>query len=119
MFCFRQSNNLINKVHERALKLIFKGNYNFEVLLEKQHDFSIHERNLQVLMTEIYKTVNGIAPPITNSLFTFRLNKHNLRKFQEHSTEKQTLLIMILKQLHTERLFFGKNYHLNIGLQVH
>ena len=42
MFCFRQSENLINKVHERALKLIYQGNCNFEVLLEKQHDFSIH-----------------------------------------------------------------------------
>ena len=51
MFCFRKSNNLIFKVHERALKLIYQDNCNFEVLLEKQHDFSIHQRNLQVLMT--------------------------------------------------------------------
>ena len=55
MFCFRQSNNLINKGHERALKLICQANSNFEVLLEKQHNFSICQRNLQVLMTEIYK----------------------------------------------------------------
>ena len=81
MFCFRQSSNLINKVHERALKLIYQDNSNFEVLLEKQHDFSIHQRNLQVLMTEIYKILNGIAPPIMNSLFTFRLNQHNLTDF--------------------------------------
>ena len=31
MFCFRQSNSLINKVHERTLKLIYQGNCNFEV----------------------------------------------------------------------------------------
>ena len=74
MFCFRQSNNLINKVHERALKLIYQDNCNFEVLLEKQHDFSIHERNLQVLMTEVSKIVNGIAPPIMNSLFTLKFS---------------------------------------------
>ena len=79
MFCFR----------ERALKLIYQENSNFEALLEKQHDFSIHQRNLQVLMTEIYKIVNGIAPPIINSLFTFRLNQHNLRNFQELLTEKR------------------------------
>ena len=88
MFCFRQSNNL-NKVHKRALKLIYQGNCNFEVFLEKHHDFSILQRNLQVLMTEIYKIVNDIAPPIMNSLFTFRLNQHNLRNFQELSTEKR------------------------------
>ena len=76
MFCFRQSNNLTNKVYERALKLIYQDNCNFQVLLQKQHDFSIHQRNLQVLVTEIYKIVNGIAPPTMNSLFTFRLNQH-------------------------------------------
>ena len=89
IFCFRQSNNLINKVHERALKLIYQDNCNFQVLPEKQHDFSIHQRNLQVLMTEIYKIVNDIAPLIMNSLFTFRLNQHNLRNFQELLTEKR------------------------------
>ena len=40
-------------------------------------------------MTEIYKIVNGIAPPITNPLFTFGLNQHNLRNFQELSIEKR------------------------------
>ena len=70
-------------------ELIYQDNCNFEVLLEKQHDFSIHERNFQVLMTEIYKIVNGIAPTIMNSLFAFRLNQHNLRNFQELSTEKR------------------------------
>ena len=40
-------------------------------------------------MTEICKTVNGIAPTIMNSLFTFHLNQHNLRNFQELSTEKR------------------------------
>ena len=89
MFCLRQSNNLINKVHERALKPIYHDNCNFEFLPEKQHDFLIHQRNLQVLMTEIYKIVNGIAPPIMNSLLTFRLNQHNLRNFQELSIEKR------------------------------
>ena len=43
-------------------------------------------------MTEIYKILNGIAPPITNSLFTFHLNQHNLRHFQELSTEKRNIV---------------------------
>ena len=40
-------------------------------------------------MIEIYKIVNSIAPPIMNSLFKFRLNEHNLRNFQQLSTEKR------------------------------
>ena len=34
-------------------------------------------------MTEMYKIVNGIAPPIMNSLFNFRANIHNIRNFQK------------------------------------
>ena len=89
MFSFRQSNNLINKVHERALKLIDQDNCNVEVLLEKQHNVSINQKNLQDLMTEIYKIVNGIAPLIRNSLFAFRLNQHNLRNFQKTLDKKK------------------------------
>ena len=111
MFRFRHSSNLINIVHERALKFISENNRNFEVLLEKQNDFSINQRNLQVLMTDIYKIVNGIVPPIMNSVFTFHLNQHNLRNFQELSTEKRNTVIY-------GRLFFGQNYHQNINLQV-
>ena len=81
----------------RALKLIYQANCSFEVLLENQHDFSIQQRNLQVLMTKIYKIVNGIAPPIMNFLFTFRLNQHNLRNFQELSTEKRNTVNYVLE----------------------
>ena len=97
MFCFRQSNNLKNKVQKRALKPIYQDNCNFEVLLEKQHDFSIHQKNLQVLMNEIYKIVNGIAPPMINSLFMFRLNQHNLRNFQDFSTVKRNSVNYVLE----------------------
>ena len=54
----------------RVLKLIYQDKCNFEVLPEKLHDFSIHQKNFQVLMTVIYEIGNSIAPPIMNSLFT-------------------------------------------------
>ena len=92
MLCFSQSNNLKNEVHERALKLIYRDNCNFEILLGKQHDFSIYQRNLQILMNEIHKIVNGIASPIMSSLCAFRLNQHNLTNFQELSTGKRNIV---------------------------
>ena len=49
----------------------------------------IHQKNLQVLMTGVYKIVNGIAPPIMNSLFNFRANIDNISKFQEIFTENR------------------------------
>ena len=106
-------------MHERALKLIYQDSSNFEVLLEKQYDFSIHQRNLQVLMTEIYQIVNGIAPPIMNSLFTLRLNQHNLRNFQELMTEKRNIVNYDLETVTYRALLFGQNYHQNINLQLH
>ena len=40
-------------------------------------------------MTEVYKTVNGIASTIMNSLFNFRANSHNIRNFLEIFTDNR------------------------------
>ena len=72
MFCSRQSNNLINKIHEWSISISYKDQKtSYNNLLGTHNELSIHQRNLQVLMTEIYKIVNGVAPPIMNSLFEF------------------------------------------------
>ena len=79
MFCSRQSNNLINKVHERGLRLTYRDETkDFQQILKEQNEITIRRRNLQVLMTEVYKIVNSIAPPIINSLFQFRCNTNNI-----------------------------------------
>ena len=49
----------------------------------------MHKRNLKVLMTEIYKIINHIAPPIMSSLFEIRENTHNTRYFQVLSNESR------------------------------
>ena len=70
MFCSRQLNNLINKVHEKGLRLIYLDETkDIQQLLRGQSEITIHQRRLQVLVPELYKIVNGIAPPIMNSLF--------------------------------------------------
>ena len=70
MFCSRQSNNLINKVHERGLRLTYRDETkDFKQILREQNEITIHQRNLQVLMAEVYKIVNSITPPIMNSHF--------------------------------------------------
>ena len=40
-------------------------------------------------MTEIYKIINDIAPPIMSSLFEIRENTHNTRYFQVLSNESR------------------------------
>ena len=58
MFSSQRSNNLINKVHERSLRLITNDeNSSFETLLQNMNDITVHQRNLQILMTEVYKII--------------------------------------------------------------
>ena len=46
IFCSRKSNNLINKVQERALRLITNDyQSSFNILLDKYNEFSIQQRH--------------------------------------------------------------------------
>ena len=88
MFCSRQYNNLINKLREWSLRISYKDQKTtYHNLLETHNELMIHERNLQILLKEIYKIVNGVAPPIMNSLFEFWSNKYDIRNFQVLSTD--------------------------------
>ena len=88
MFCSRQSNTLINKIHERSLRISYKDQKTSDHnLLGAHNELTIHQRNLNILITEIYKIVNGVAPLIMNSLFELRRNEYNIRNFQVLSTD--------------------------------
>ena len=84
IYCSRQSNNLINRVHERGLRLTCRNETNkeFQQILREKNEPTIHQKNLQVLMTEVYKIVNGIAPPIITSIIseTFRKSLQRIGK---------------------------------------
>ena len=62
MFCSRKTNNKINKLHERALRVVHNDNdSSFENLLERDHSFCIHHQNIQTLAIEMYKINYGLA----------------------------------------------------------
>ena len=56
----------------------------FQTLLNENNETSAHQRNLQFLMTEIYKIKNNYAPPNMHHLFQFHENTSNLGKFQRN-----------------------------------
>ena len=59
MFHSRKINNRVNSLHERALKVVCRDyNATFSELLSKDKSVTIHQRNLQLLATEIFKTKN-------------------------------------------------------------
>ena len=70
----RKINNKINKLHESALRLVCNNrSSSFRELLERDKSVTIHERNIQVLLTEIFKVKSGDAPEIMIEIFKFEL----------------------------------------------
>ena len=60
MFSSRKSKNLINKIRDWSLRIISGDKESdLQALLEKPNQLTIHQRNLQVLMIEVYKTLNS------------------------------------------------------------
>ena len=90
MFYDRNMNNNINKIHERALRIAFKDTSSkFEDLLMKAASVIIHQSNLQLLTTEIYKTKNELNPKFMCEIFVERNISHNLRGYlSTNSTHK-------------------------------
>ena len=87
MFHDRKNNNRINKIQERALKLIYKEDASsFTDLLKRDSSVTIHERNLQVLATEIYKVENNIGPVMMNAILAKREIPYNLRAARRYKT---------------------------------
>ena len=84
---------MINKLHERALRLVLNDHLkDFEALLQKSDDISCHHRNIQMLMTEIYKLLNKLAPPIMDLMLNTRNITYNFRNLQEFlSGRKETV----------------------------
>ena len=70
MFHARKLNNLINHVHERALRLVYKDySSSFDELQLKDNSFRIHQHNLQKPAIEIFRVKLGIAPETMKNSF--------------------------------------------------
>ena len=80
MFYDRTLSHRINRIHKRALRFAYKDyQTHFESLLEQRNLLSIHVKNLQLLMIEIYKTKSGLSPPFMKDIFAERNTGYNLR----------------------------------------
>ena len=79
-FHYNKLNNHINRIHERALRIAFQDhNSTFNELLAKDGSIEIHGRNLQKLLTEIFKFKMKLAPEIMNEVFDFIECRYPLR----------------------------------------
>jgi len=70
MFCNKTSNQKINQAHKRGLRAVY---LNFDATLEElltvDKSTTIHIRNIQFLMTEVYKSMNHLNPEFMWNMF--------------------------------------------------
>ena len=80
MFHSRQLHNRINKIQERAVRIVYKDNKpTFDDVLKLDNSVTIHQQNLQKLATEIFKVKNSLVPKIMTEVFEIEEPHYNLR----------------------------------------
>ena len=80
MFQSRSINLKINKIHHRALSIVYRdNNSSVESLLEKSGYVTIYHRNLQLLAVVYFKALNNLSPSIMSELFEIKDMKYELR----------------------------------------
>lgn len=66
----RLANNMINKLYERCLRIIYSNVYvSYEELLEKGESVSRHHRNLRIYAKKMFKVVKDISPEMMTEGF--------------------------------------------------
>ena len=82
MFHDRTINAKVNKIRERALRIVCKDSGNV-FLNNVNSSVTTHKRNLQLLMIEIFKTKNDLNPTFMKSIFAERDSYYSLRNVND------------------------------------
>ena len=84
MFHSRRINNKINRLHERALRIVCDDHVStFDQLLAMDKYFCVHYQKIQRLLIEIYKALDDIFGNSLKELFVKRESTINLRSKPE------------------------------------
>ena len=84
MFYSRRTNNKINRLHQRALRIVYDDDVSiFDQLLAMEKSFCIHHQNIQRLLIEIYKVLRDISGNISKELLVKRESTISLRSKPE------------------------------------
>ena len=80
LFCNKGANKEIHRTHTRALRILYEDyESSFETLLAQSCSNRIHIKNLQKLMTEIYKSMNHLNPSLVLEFHEKKTISYNLR----------------------------------------
>ena len=99
MFHGSQINDKINKLHEKALRIVYNDTVtSFENLLIKDKSFTIHHKNIQLLAIEINEAIHNLPGGNLGEFFVGDNHNYNLRSESE----------LLLPNLNS--VFKGQNY---------
>ena len=79
MFCHKQDYLEVEKIHYKALKIVYNSNECYEELLIRNNEVSIHQKQLRTLATEIYKSLTDVNPDFMKSYFPIKEIPYSLR----------------------------------------
>ena len=80
MFHLRALNNEINRLHEKALRIVYEDyKSKFDKLLENDGSVSNYHRNIQTLAIEIFKFLNGLSPKLCMKSSRLNCRSHTIR----------------------------------------
>ena len=113
MFYDRTLNHRMNHIHDRALRFVYKDyQTDFGSLLEQRSLVSIHVKNLQLRMTEMYKTWSGLGPPFMKDIFADQNTGYDLRHGNNSQLPKVHTKNMELRQYPSLEIDFGRIYQI-------
>ena len=80
MFCRKTTNDKVNIVHKRALRVLLNDyTSSFEELLHRKEEVTIHDKNLQKLMLEVYRCITSANPSFLWEFFNKKVLPYNIR----------------------------------------
>jgi len=81
MFCSKEAHNLLCATHRRALAARYGLSHRtYSEILSETSSKPIHRLHLELLVTEVYKSINRLNPEIMWNLFEQKLSGYNLRR---------------------------------------
>ena len=80
MFHGRRLNNKISYFHELSLRLVYNdNNSSFKELLKKGNSFTVHHRNIQSLVIELFKVKVNLSSTIMDDILQTRTLLYSLK----------------------------------------
>ena len=80
MFCGKASSDKLEKLNERALRIVYKDTISsYDDLLTRSRLLSLKKIRLKYMIIEVFKCVHDINPTYMNSMFSIKEPKYDFR----------------------------------------